>query len=86
VWSYVDLELDVLVDALTGSVQLEDEDEFVAACADGTISPPEAEAARLAADDIATPVRGRKGEFGRTGAARLLEAVAQGPAPIAVPP
>ncbi len=86
VWSYVDLELDVWVEAMTGSVQLEDEDEFVAACADGTISPPEAEAARLAADDIGTLVRRRKGEFGRAGAARLLEAVAQGLAPITVLP
>ena len=59
---------------------------FVAACADGTISPPEAEAARLAADDIGTLVRRRKGEFGRAGAARLLEAVAQGLAPITVLP
>ena len=61
VWSYVDLELDVWVEALTGSVQIEDEDEFVAACADGTISRPEAEAARLAADEIGTLVRRLKG-------------------------
>ncbi len=47
-WSYVDLALDVWVDALPGGVQIDDEDEFVTACADGTISPPEAEAARLA--------------------------------------
>ena len=86
VWSYVDLEPDVWVEALTGSVQIEDEDEFVAACADGTISRPEAEAARHAADEIATLVRRRKGEFGLTGAARLLEAVAQGLAPITVLP
>jgi len=86
VWSYVDLELDVWVEALTGRVQIEDEDEYVAASADGTISPAEAKAARLAADDIATLVRRRKGEFGLTGAARLLEAVAQGLAPITVLP
>jgi len=86
VWSYTDLELDVRVEALTGSLQLEDEDEFVAACADGTISSTEAEAARLAADDITTLVRRRKGEFGRTGAARLLDALTQGLPPITVLP
>src|SRR5262249_57594236 len=77
VWSYVDLELDVWVDARTGSVQVEDEDEFVAACTDGTISRPEPDAARLAADEIGTLVQRHKGEFGLTGAARLFEAVAQ---------
>ena len=86
VWSYVDLELDVWVDAMTGSVHLDDEDEFVAACADGTISPAEARAARLAADDIRTLVRRRKGEFGRAGAARLLEGVALHLAPITILP
>jgi hypothetical protein len=37
--SYVHLQLDVWVESMTGSVQLEDEDEFLAACAVGTISP-----------------------------------------------
>lgn len=86
VWSYVDLELDVWVEALTGSVQIEDEDEFVAACADGTISHPEAEAARLAAMRSGRSSVDVRGEFGVTGAARLFEAVAQGLDPIAVLP
>ena len=80
-WSYIDLELDVLVLAASGEVLMEDEAEFAAACRAGWITDEEAECARLAVDRIRTLVQCDRG-FVEAGRARLAEGHALGLSPL----
>jgi hypothetical protein len=82
VWTYTDLELDVLADSGTGDVQIVDEDEFAAACDGGFIAPGEAVAARQAADQVAQLVRDAADPFASVGPRRLLAAMGLRLAPV----
>jgi hypothetical protein len=82
VWTYTDLELDVLVDAGTGDIQVDDEDEFVDACERGSITLDEAVAARQATDKIVQLVRELREPFASAGNHRLRDALMLGLAPI----
>jgi len=82
VWTYTDLELDVLVSRGTGEARIVDEDEFAAACAGKLITPDEASAARQATDQIARLVRDGAEPFAGAGARRLNAAKALGLAPV----
>ncbi|HEY7263398.1 MAG TPA: DUF402 domain-containing protein [Trebonia sp.] len=82
VWTYTDLELDVLVDRGTGEAWIVDEDEFAVACDGGVIAPAEASAARQAADQITMFVRSGAEPFAGAGARRLDAAGQLGLAPV----
>lgn len=71
-WSYVDLELDVLVAASTGEMWIEDDNEFKAAYLAGWIADEEAESARSAVEQIRTLVDPASG-FLEAGLTRLTE-------------
>jgi hypothetical protein len=80
-WQFVDLELDPYRGA-DGRVVIDDEDEFVAACEAGLISPGEAAAARVAAAEIAGWLDGGVEPFGKVGWEKLRDAVDLGLAPL----
>jgi len=82
VWTYTDLELDVLAGPGTGYVQIVDEDEFAAACDGGFITPVEAVAGRQAADEVARLVRDAADLFASVGPRRLLAAMGLRLAPV----
>jgi hypothetical protein len=71
-WSFVDLELDVRGDEL-GFVGRADEDEFRAACEDGSISPEEAELALAAATELELALHRGREPFGAVGWSRLAQ-------------
>ena len=73
-WTYIDLELDP-VGLSDGSVEIYDEDQFVAACEAGQISREEAIEARNAATDIERCLRHRTEPFGSLGWEKLNEAL-----------
>jgi predicted RNA-binding protein associated with RNAse of E/G family len=73
-WTYIDLELDLLAFG-NGHVEIDDEDEFAAACETGLIPRSEAIAARTAAREIERCLRERIEPFGRAGWDRLNEAL-----------
>lgn len=70
-WSFVDLELDPVRHELTGVIEIEDLDEFEAACAAGWISESEAEIARATARRMATALERREEPWGDAGWRRL---------------
>lgn len=80
VWTYIDLELDLWVDARTEIVHLEDEDEFSAARAARTITPEEAEKVEHAAKELPDFVA-RMGLV-QVGAAKLAAAGREGLSPV----
>ena len=80
-WSYIDLELDVLVPPSNGDLVIDDEAEFDAACRAGWIRDDEARFARLAVEQIRTLVEPESG-FVETGLARLAEGHAFGLSPL----
>jgi hypothetical protein len=82
VWTYSDLELDILAGPGTGDVQIVDEDEFAAACDGGFITPGEAVAARQAAGQVARLVRDAVDLFASVGPRRLLAAMGLQLAPV----
>jgi hypothetical protein len=77
VWTYVDLELDVLVEAGTGAIRIDDEDEFLDACDRGFIPVDESIAARSAADDLTRMLAGVIEPFSSVGPQRLAHAIRQ---------
>jgi Protein of unknown function (DUF402) len=81
-WTYTDLELDILAGRGTGEARIVDEDEFAAACDGGFVTPAEASAARQAADQLALLVRGGAEPFASVGARRLDAAMGLGLAPV----
>jgi hypothetical protein len=82
VWSYDDLELDLLLDRLSGEVRTEDQDEFEDAIRVGLIHEDEAAAARAAAEAAADLISDRQGVFVRTGLRLLSDALHVGLEPI----
>lgn len=84
VWTYVDLELDLWVDAGTAIVHLEDEDEFSAAREAGTITSEEAQNVELAANHLPTLVA--RMDLVQVGGVRLLDAGREGLPPIVTLP
>jgi predicted RNA-binding protein associated with RNAse of E/G family len=80
-WTYTDLELDPHTFP-DGRVEIDDEDEFLAACDSGLISPAEAIEARNAAQDIERYLRDGIEPFGRVGWQRLHEAMNLALAPL----
>jgi hypothetical protein len=80
-WQFVDLELDPYKGP-DGRVTIEDEDEFVAACDAGLVSPAEAAAARAAADEIARWLEQGVEPFGEVGWKRLRDTLGAGLAPL----
>jgi len=80
-WQFVDLELDPYRGP-DGRVAVDDEDEFVAACEAGVISPGEAAAARAAAAEVAGWLDGGVEPFGQVGWEKLRNAVDRGLAPL----
>jgi uncharacterized protein DUF402 len=82
VWSYDDLQLDLLLDGLSGEVQTEDHDEFEEAIRVGLIHEGEAAAARAAAEAAAELISDRDGVFIRTGQRLLSNALGLGFEPI----
>lgn len=72
-WHYGDLELD-LVGLSDGCVRIDDEDEFLAACAQGLISPSEATQARAATTEVEGYLRRQTEPFSRLGWDKLDEA------------
>ena len=82
VWTYADLELDVLVDRANRAVHLEDEDEFKAAVDLAVIGPGEADAARGAVDEIGRLLALPAGALAHAGEARLADALDLGLEPI----
>jgi hypothetical protein len=80
-WQFVDLELDPYQGA-DGRIAIEDEDEFAAACEAGVISPVEAAAARVAADEIARWMEEGVEPFGQVGWMKLRDAVERGFTPL----
>jgi hypothetical protein len=82
VWTYTDLELDILVDRGTGEARVVDEDEFTDACDGGFITSAEANAARQATDQIAQLVWDGAEPFAGVGARRLHAAKGLGLAPV----
>lgn len=79
-WSYIDLELDVVVTS-RGELMIEDQWEFDAACRAGWISDDEARCARSAVEQIRSLV-GLDSGFVAAGLARLAEADALGLRPL----
>jgi predicted RNA-binding protein associated with RNAse of E/G family len=75
------LELDILVDARTGEVEVADEDEFVDVCNRGDIAAGEALAARRAVDRVGRLIRDAREPFSHVGQRKLTEAIA-----LALPP
>ncbi len=73
-WCYTDLEIDLLAFS-DGRVEIEDEDEFAAACEAGQIPPDEEDSARAAARKVERCMRRRKEPFGRLGWEKLNEAL-----------
>lgn len=73
-WTYIDLELDPHAYP-GGLVEIEDEDEFAAACQAGVIPPHEQLAARAAATEVTLLLRAEEEPFGRAGWEKLHEAV-----------
>jgi hypothetical protein len=69
-WSFVDLELDPLRHQ-SGLIEIQDEDEFDAACRDGWIRPDEAAIARATADELRDSLTTRQPPFGDEGWQRL---------------
>ena len=80
-WQFEDLELDPYQGA-DGRVFVDDEDEFAAACTDGSITPKEAAAARTAADEVEGWLAGSVEPFGQVGWEKLRDAVHLGLAPL----
>ena len=80
-WTYIDLELDAL-GFTDGRVEIDDEDEFAAACETGLIPPSDATEARVAAQQIEHCLCGRIEPFGRAGWNRLDEALGMALPPI----
>lgn len=80
-WQFVDLELDPYRGP-DGRVAVEDEDEFVAACEAGLISPEAAAAARATAAGLASWLSDDVEPFGLVGWQKLRAAVALGLAPL----
>ena len=80
-WTYIDLELD-LTRLSDGSVEIHDEDEFVAACEAGQIPPEEAIEARNASTKIEQCLRHRIEPFGSLGWDKLDEALSLSLPPI----
>jgi hypothetical protein len=80
-WQFVDLELDPYRGP-DGRVAVDDEDEFVAACEAGVISPGEAAAARAAATEVVGWLEGGVEPFGLVGRQKLRHAVDCGLAPL----
>lgn len=73
-WSYIDLELDPLA-FFDGRVEIDDEDEFVAACEGGLISANEAVTARATAAEVEEYLRDQIEPFGLVGWGKLDEAI-----------
>jgi len=82
VWCYDDLELDLLLDGLSGEVRTEDQDEFEDAIRLGLINEDEAAAARAAAEAAVELISDRHGVFVRTGQRLLSNALDLGLEPI----
>lgn len=80
-WRFVDLELDPYRGP-DGRVIVDDEDEFVAACAAGVITSGEAAAARAAAAEVAGWLASRVEPFGQVGWEKLRDAAHRGLAPL----
>ena len=80
-WQFVDLELDPYRGP-DSRVIVDDEDEFVAACAAGMITSGEAAAARAAATEVAGWLASRVEPFGQVGWAKLCDAAHRGLAPL----
>ena len=69
-WSYVDLELDP-VRHENGIIEIEDRDEFDAACLQGWIAGADAEIAQTTAADLEDALGQRRAPFGKDGWQRL---------------
>jgi hypothetical protein len=82
-WRYTDLELDPVAYA-DGRFELQDREEFVAACGAGVITPAEAAEARAAADVLEGYLKGGVEPFGTVGWERLRRALASGLPPITI--
>ena len=82
VWSYDDLELDVLQHGQSGEVRIDDQDEFEHAIDVGLIHEDEAAAARAAAASAVELVSDRHGVFAQVGHRRLAGALDLGLEPI----
>ena len=80
-WRFVDLDLDPYRGP-DGRVIVDDEDEFVAACAAGSITPIEAAAARAAATEVAGWLDSGVEPFGQVGWEKLRDAAQRGLAPL----
>jgi len=80
-WQFVDLELDPYRGP-DGRVIVDDEDEFVAACAAGMIAPGEAVTARAAATEVAGWLDSGVEPFGQVGWEKLRDAIHRGVAPL----
>jgi predicted RNA-binding protein associated with RNAse of E/G family len=80
-WRFVDLELDPYRGP-DGRVVVDDEDEFVAACAAGSITPKEAAAARAAAAEVEGWLTSSVEPFGQVGLEKLRDAAQRGLAPL----
>ncbi len=81
-WTYVDLELDVLVNRATSHIHVDDEDEFRAAVDLALISPDEAAFAKRAVDQIRELLSWPADPLGHAGDARLTDALTLGLDPI----
>ena len=82
VWTFDDLELDILMDRQTGATHLDDMDEFDAAIAAGFISDGEAAAAQAVADAVVDLLADPREAFATLGDRRLHEALSLELAPI----
>lgn len=80
-WQFVDLELDPYRGP-DAHVVVDDEDEFVAACEAGSISPGEAASARAAAAEVTSWLKSGTEPFGQVGWEKLRDAVGRGLAPL----
>jgi hypothetical protein len=80
-WSYIDLELDPFA-FFDGHVEIDDEDEFVAACEEGLISHNEAVEARATATEVEQYLRDHTEPFGLIGWNKLDEAISLSLPPI----
>lgn len=77
-WSFIDLELDPLRHEHTGVIEIEDHDEFAAACQQGWISPDEAAFALEMATRLERALGQRLEPWGDEGWTRLQTAKSQG--------
>lgn len=84
-WCYTDLELDLTAYS-DGRVEIEDEDEFVAACDAGLIPHEEEIQARIATEEMARCLQNRTEPFGHVGWDRLDEVQGLSLSPIRVLP